>query len=233
VTPFDDVMPPDEATIKAYLSNHLRGARAEAFEAFCLEHPEFSRRVEMDLYLTKGLRHIRDASAAKSTRPARRFGFAVAAGLTAVVACGLLLVSRAHPLGLTAYRSATDVPAALLTGPRVGITLVSLREPATEHRVVVPAGAAVVALRVMPNSAAGASGYAIGVALESALIARSVTLDGLKADNDGFIEIYLPVADIVGHTLRVAVMAAPALGTAPLELRLRVATDPSTPDATH
>lgn len=233
MTQFDDLLPPDDATVRAYLSNRLQGARAEAFEAFCLGHPEFSRRVEMDLYLTKGLRHLRDESAAKSIRPARRIGFAMAAALTAVVACGLLLLARAHPLALTAYRTATDVPAALLAGPRVGITLVSLREPATEHRVVVPAGAGVVALRVMPNSAAGAAGYAIRVALDSALIARSVRLDGLKADNDGFIEVYLPVADIVGHTLRVTVTPAPTPGTAPLELRLRVATDPSTPDATH
>ncbi len=197
MTRFDDLMPPDEATVRAYLSNHLQGPRAEAFEAFCLGHPEFSRRVEMDLYLTTGLRRIREASVADSTRPSRRIGLAMAAGLTTVVACGLLLLSRTHPLALTAYRAATDVPAALRSGPRVGITLVSLREPTVEHRVIVPAGAGVIALRVMPNSVAGASGYAIGVALESTVIARSATVDGLQADHDGFIEIYLPVAYIV------------------------------------
>jgi hypothetical protein len=231
--PFNDQTPPDEATVRAYLVNTLDAARAEAFEDYCLGHPDFARRVEMDLYLTTGFRQIHKASAVQRTRPARRVLFAVAAGLTLIVVCGLLLLLRSHPLPLVAYRSAADVPSALLSGPRVSITLVSLRERSTEHRVVAPQDTGVFALRVMPDSPPGASGYAMGVAFESALIARSVTVDNLKADNDGFVEIYLPVAAIVGHTLRVTVTSAPGSGTPPLVFRLRVAPSASTPDETR
>jgi len=230
VTPFDDQTSPDEATVRAYLVNILDAARAVAFEDYCLEHPDFARRVEMDLYLTRGFRHIEEASAVQRTRSPRRVMFVVAASLTFIVVCGLLLL-RTHPLTLVAYRAAPDIPSALRSGPRVSITLVSLREGSTGHRVVAPQDIGVLALRVMPDSPPGPSGYMMGVALESAIIARSVTVDKLKADNDGFVEIYLPLAAAVGHTLRVTVTPAPGPGTPPLVFRLRVATPFSTPDA--
>lgn len=152
--------------------------------------------------------------------------------LTGIVACGLFLLLRTHPLPLTAYRSVTEVPPALLSGPRVGITLVSLREPTAEHRVVVPQGAGALRVRAMPNSPASAAGYAIGITLQTAVIARSVTIDGLKPDNDGFVEIYLPVAAIAGHSLRVTVTSTQLPGSAPLEFRLRVASASNASNAT-
>jgi hypothetical protein len=233
VTQLYDLRRPDEATVRAYLANRLPGGRTEAFEAYCLGHPEFAQRVEMDLYLRTGLRHVPPATALERTRPARRRLFAMAACLSAAAACGLLLLLRTHPLPLTAYRSATDVPVALLSGPRPDLTLVSLRARTAEHRVVVPAGAGVLTLRVLPDSPAGASGYALGVALESTMIARAVTVDKLKTDNDGFIAVYLPVAGIVGHRLRVTVTAAPPTGMPPLEFRLGVVSASGTPDETR
>lgn len=233
MTPFEDQTSPDEATVRAYLVNILDAARAVAFEDYCLGHPHFARRVEMDLYLTRGFRHIQEASAAQRTRPTRRVMSAVAASLTLALVCGLLLLLRTHPLTLVAYRSAPEVPSALRAGPRVSITLVSLRERSPEHQVVAPQVTGVLALRVMPDSPPGPSGYRMRVALESAIIARSVTVDKLKADNDGFVEIYLPLAAVVGHTLRVTVAPAPGPGMPPLVFRLRVATPFSTPDATR
>jgi hypothetical protein len=233
VTPFEDQTSPDEATVRAYLVNILDAARAVAFEDYCLGHPHFARRVEMDLYLTRGFRHLQEANALQRTHPPRRVMFAVAASLTVIVVCGLLLLLGTHPLTLVAYRSAPDVPSALRSGPRVSVTLVSLRERSTEHRVVAPQDTGVLALRVMPDSPPGPSGYMMEVGLESAIIARSVTVDKLKADNDGFVEIYLPLAAVVGHTLRVAVTPAPGPGTPPLVFRLRVAAPFSTPDETR
>jgi hypothetical protein len=232
LTPFDEQTSPDEATVRAYLVNILDTARALAFEDYCLGHPHFARRVEMDLYLTRGFRHIQEASAVQRTRPPRHVMFAVAASLTLIVVCALLLL-HTHPLTLVAYRAAPDVPSALRSGPGVSITLVSLRERSREHQVVSPQDTGVLALRVMPDSPPGPSGYVMGVALESAVIARSVTVDKLKADNDGFVEIYLPLAAVVGHTLRVTVTPAPGPRTPPLVFRLRVATPFSTPDATR
>ena len=71
---------PDEATVRAYLRNRLQGARAEAFETYCLSHPEFSRRVEMDVYLTQGLKHSAAAGSAECARPVHRITLAIAAG---------------------------------------------------------------------------------------------------------------------------------------------------------
>jgi hypothetical protein len=134
---------------------------------------------------------------------------------------------------MTAYRSATDIPAALLSGPRVGLTLVSLRERTAEHRVMVPEGTGVLVLRVMPDSPAGPSGYAIAVAPESALMNRPVSVDGLQADSDGFVKVYLPVAAIVGRTLRVTVTPEPAPDAPALEFRLRIARSSGTSDETR
>jgi hypothetical protein len=231
--PFDEQTSPDEATVRAYLVNILSAARAVAFEDYCLGHPHFARRVEMDLYLTRGFRHIQEASVMQRTRLPRRVMFAVAASLTLIVVCGLLLLWGTHPLTLVAYRSAPDVPSALRSDPRVSVTLVSLRGRSSEHRVVAPQDTGVLALRVMPDSPPGPSGYRMGVALESAIIVRSVTVDKLQADNDGFVEIYLPLTAVVGHTLRVTVTPAPNPGRPRLVFRLRVATPFSTPDETR
>ncbi len=147
--------------------------------------------------------------------------------------CGLLLFTRSHPLPLVAYRSATDVPAAFLSGPRLGITLIRLRDGPKEHRVVAPQGTGILSVRVMPDSLSGPSGYAIKVAFDASMIARAVTVDNLKADRDGFVEIYLPVADVVGHTLKVTVTPAPSQGTTPLSFRLQVASSSNTSDETR
>jgi hypothetical protein len=66
-------------------------------------------------------------------------------------------------------------------------------------------------------------GYAVKVALEPWVIPRSVTLDNLHADADGYIELYLPLADLAGRTLRVTVTSSPPMGEEPLSFRLQVA----------
>jgi hypothetical protein len=230
VTDFDDHTPPDDAAVKAYLANTLDAARAEAFETYCLRHPDFARRVEADLYLKTGLRKLEEPGPVQRIRPGRGVMVAAAAGLTLIVICGLLLFTRSHPLALAAYRSTTDVPAALLSGPRLGITLIRLREGPKEHRVVAPQGTGILSVRVMPDSSPGPSGYAMEVAFDASVIARSVRVDKLKADSDGFVQIYLPVADVVGHTLKVTVTPAPAEGATPLSFRLQVASASNTPD---
>jgi hypothetical protein len=233
VTGNDEYTPPDEATVSAYLANTLDAGQAEAFEAYCLRHPDFARRVESDLYLRKGLRQIQEPAVGQRARSGRWVTVAAAAGLTLIVACGLLLFSRAHPLALAAYRSASDVPAAFLSGPRLGITLIRLREGPKEHRIVAPQGTGVLTVRVMPDSPPGPSGYAMEIAFASSVVARSVTVDKLKADPDGFVEIYLPVAAVVGHTLKVTVTPAPTQGGTPLSFRLQVASSSNTPDEIH
>ena len=85
-------LPPDEATVAAYLSNQLPEPQAEAFEMYCLDHPEFARMVELDLTMKRGLREIgmRDLKPRAALR--YRPPWAIAAALAAVIGCGLLWV---------------------------------------------------------------------------------------------------------------------------------------------
>jgi hypothetical protein len=214
---------PDEATVAAYLANRLDSTRAEAFEAYCLRHPEFARRVELELSLKVGLKQLQGQDRVRQAGQRRRIVLAIAASLVLVVGCGLLLLPRAHLGGLTAYRSATEVPSQLFAGPRVSATLIRLREGSEVRRVIAPPGAGVLRLRVSPDAPPGRLGYAVKVALEPRVIPRSVTLDNLHADADGYIEMYLPLADLAGRTLRVTVTSSPSMGEEPLSFRLQVA----------
>jgi hypothetical protein len=214
--------PPDEATVAAYLSNRLDPSRAEDFEAYCLRHPDFARRVELDLFLKVGFKQIQAPDRVRRAGQRRRTMLAIAAGLILVVGCGLLLLRTVHPGALLAYRSAREVPASLLSGPRVSVTLIRLRGDSAVHRIVAPRRAGALAVRVAPDSPPGPLGYTMRVALESAVIPRSVTLDNLRPDADGYIEMYLPLATLAGQTLRIAVNPSPAKGTQPLSFRLQV-----------
>ena len=216
----------DEATVAAYLSNRLDPDRAEAFEAYCLSHPDFARRVELDVFLKVGMKQLHAPSPARHAGHRRRTGLAIAAGLTLIVGCGLVLLSRTHLGALSAYRSATEVPSQLLAGPRVSATLIRLRGDSTVRRVTAPRGAGVLRVRVAPDSPPGSLGYAIGVALEPRIIGRSVTLDNLHTDADGYIEMYLPLSAVAGQTLKVTVASSPATGEAPISFRLQVAYPP-------
>jgi hypothetical protein len=223
---------PDEATVAAYLANRLDAPRAEAFEEYCLRHPEFARRVELDLSLKTGLAQMLESDRKGRARPGRRAMVAIAAGLVLAVGCGLVFFAREHSGGLVAYRTVTEVPAQILTGPRISITLIRLREGSSVHRIVAPQGAGMLTVRVLPDSPPGAQGYAIAVVPESAVIAKPVTVDGLRVGADGYIRIYLPVAALVGRTLKVTVTPSPSSGGEPLSFRLQVAYPQNTPAVT-
>ena len=105
----DEQDAPDQATVTAYLADRLGPTDAEAFEAYCLRHPEFARRVELDLILKVGLRQTRAPDPVQRTRHLRRMVLAIAAGLVLVVGGGLLLLAPVHPGALLVYRSATEV----------------------------------------------------------------------------------------------------------------------------
>ena len=223
---------PDEATVAAYLANRLDSTRAEAFEAYCLRHPDFARRVEMDLLFKVGLGQTQRPVRTRRTDHRWRIGLAIAAGLILVVGCGLLLLSRERPGASLGYRSTTEVPALLLSGPRVSITLIRLRGDSAVHRVIAPRGAGVLAVRVAPDSPPGRLGYAMRIALEPRVMPRSVTLTDLHADADGYVAVYLPLAGLVGQTLRITLNPSPPMDSETLSFRLQVAYAESMPAAT-
>lgn len=221
--------PPDQATVAAYLSNRLAASDAEAFEIYCLRHPDFARQVELDLQFRTGLQQIQKTEQRRHTGRRRHALFALAACLALVVCGSLLLLPRIHPAALLAYRSMTEVPPTLLAGPRVSMTLIRVRDGTAAHTLAAPRGAGILAVRIAPDSPPGRLGYTLGIGPESTIVSKPTMLDGLHPDADGYINVYLPVAAVVGHTLRITVNPAPAVGTDALSFRLQVAYAEDTP----
>jgi hypothetical protein len=214
--------PPDQATVAAYLSNRLDSSDAEAFEIYCLRHPEFARHVELDLQFKLGLQQIQKTDPVRHTGRRRGILFAIAACVVLVVCATLLLIPRVAPGALLAYRSTTEVPQSLLAGPRVSATLIRVRNGTAAHRIPAPRGAGILAVRIAPDSPPGRLGYILGIAPESVVISRPTTLDDLHPDADGYINVYLPIAAAVGRTLRITVNPSPTTGADPISFRLQV-----------
>jgi hypothetical protein len=225
----DDLpLPPDEATVAAYLGNQLPEPQAEAFEMYCLDHPAFARMVELDLTMKRGLREIRKHDLKPRAAVRYRSPWALAAGLAAVVACGLLLAWSHWRDSLVAYRSPSEVPLQLRAGAHVGVTLLRLRGSDATHRTTVPRGSGVLELKIYPDTSAGQEGYSAGIALDSLVGKRSVVLNHLRADEDGFLALYLPLSDVVGHTLNITLTTDADRSAAPapaFRLQLVPATD--------
>jgi hypothetical protein len=205
------VLPPDEATVAAYLGNQLPEPQAEAFEIYCLDHPEFARKVELDLWFKRGLREI-------GIRPRTAFRFpqpwTMAASLGAVVLCGLLLLAWSYRhVGLIAYHNPGEMPLQLRTGIHFDVTLVRLRGPDATHRVVAPRGNGVLDLKIFPDTSSGQQGYTAAIRLDSGLGSRPVIVKQLRTDANGFLEVYLPLSEVVGHTLTIS-LASDADGAA-------------------
>jgi hypothetical protein len=221
-------LPPDEATVVAYLGNQLSEAQAEAFEIYCLDHPEFARMVELDLTMKRGLREIgmRDLKPRAALR--YRPPWAMAAGLAAVIGCGLLLVWSPWRDSLVTYLNPSEVPLQLRAGVHVGVTLLRLRGSDATHRVVVPRRTGVLELKIYPDTSAGRDGYSAGIALDSIVGRRSAVLHPLHADADGFLELYLPLSEVVGHTLKITLSSDVDSSAAPapaFRLQVVAATD--------
>ena len=83
------------------------------------------------------------------------------------------------------------------------MTFLRLRGSDAAHRLVVPRRTGVLQLKIYPDTASGRDGYSAGIALDSIVGTRSVALDRLRTDADGFLELYLPLSDVVGHTLNI------------------------------
>jgi hypothetical protein len=214
--------PPDEATMADYFANRLASARAEEFEAYCLRHPDFARQVELDLILKLGFKQLTQTQAVRRATHRRRISLAIAAGLALIVGCGLLLLHRAQPGNLIAYRMMEEMPLSVRSGPRMGVTLIRVRQAAPVHRIVAPREGGILTLRVAPDLPPGLLGYVIGVALEPGVGSRATTLDKLKPDADGYVDVYLPFASLAGHTVQINLSQSPPEGAEPLIFHLEV-----------
>jgi hypothetical protein len=87
--------------IDKYIAGRLGESEAEAFEEYCLAHPEFARRVEYEQRLKAGITQIAQGSTAEFVRSNHplRWSLAAAAGLLLAVFSIFYLWN--HPLAVT------------------------------------------------------------------------------------------------------------------------------------
>ncbi len=197
-------LPPDETTVAAYLGNQLPESQAEAFEIYCLNHPDFARKVELDLCMKRGLREI--GTRGLESRPVFRFRpqWAIAASLAAVIIGSVLLLGWSHwHAGLITYRNLNEVPLELRTGVQFDVTMLRLRGADAVHRVAAPRGNGVLKLKIFPDTSPGPQGYSAAIVRDSIVNSRAVVLNQLHPDADGYLELYMPLSDVVGHKLKI------------------------------
>ncbi len=150
----------------------------------------------------------------------RRIVLGMAAAGVLIVGGSLLALQRGRIGPLSAYRSEREVPRQLMAGPRVSATLIRLRDGSDVHRITTPRGAGVVRLRFAADTPPDPLGYSVHVALEPRVLPRSVSLENLHPDNDGYLEMYLALSDLAGRTLHVTVTPASPQGPKPLSFRV-------------
>ena len=88
--------------IDPYVAGRLGEAEAQAFEEYCLAHPEFAKQVEYEQRLKAGIAQVARGSTAEFVRSNHplRWSLAAAAGLLLAIASIFYLWN--HPLGITA-----------------------------------------------------------------------------------------------------------------------------------
>lgn len=144
----------NQALIDQYVAGHLGEQEAEAFETYCLEHPEFARQVEAEQLLKAGVAQVARASPqefAASRATSWRWQLALAASV--VVAIGIVLYSWAPGAGTApaVLMAAVDQPAggrvlrlAMVRGAdampvlptgRARVEIVGLFEPGLDYTV--------------------------------------------------------------------------------------------------
>lgn len=195
---------PGEAVVADYLANRLNEAEALAFEHYCLEHPDFARDVERELALKTGLRQVYQPAEQVNSlirkRTFTRWPLALAASV-AIIVCAVLAFEYSinKRTTLVAFTSTVDIPDKLRRSAVSHVTLVRLRgtEAATLASVSVNG---MIDMRLLPDIAAGASGYSLQIAAEAPSATKPLLLQHLKPDADGYLRIYLPANPMIGRS---------------------------------
>jgi hypothetical protein len=200
---------PGEGLVADYLANRLNEAEAQAFELYCLEHPDFAREVEGELALKTGLREAHKSVAKVSAlTPRRRVGrwpLAFAATV-AVLASAFLIVQHLmeRPTPLVAFASTADVPDSLRRSVVSHVSLLRVRgiDPSTQVSV---AANSVVEIRLLPDLDSKSGDYTIQISAESASSIKPLTVRNLRPEVDGFLQFYLPASQMLGRTWSISV----------------------------
>jgi hypothetical protein len=189
--------PPGQNVISAYLANRLTETEAQAFEQYCLEHPDFASDVERDLQLKVGLAQIQPQVPRAMTRPQSWWPLALAASIVLAALGFLLLRSEQAPPTLFAFRAISALPATLHNAPITRAALVQTRGNQSTTRVIASADG-VVELRFPANDGSQNTEYTVEIAPESPSGTQPLALNGLKSGPDGYLSVYLPARQMVG-----------------------------------
>src|SRR5277367_2898948 len=123
---------PGDGAVADYLANRLSEAEAQAFELYCLSHPDFARHVEREIALKTGVRQAQELFAASNVplqnRSHNRWPLALAASIAVFISAAVVyqFSMRPHP-GLVAFRSPTELTEELRHAAVSEVRLVRVR----------------------------------------------------------------------------------------------------------
>jgi hypothetical protein len=200
---------PGEAVVADYLANRLSDAEAQAFEIYCLEHPDFAREVERELAIKTGMRQAHQSVAQVSVpthkRRYRRWPLTLAASVVALASAVLIVqyVIDKRP-ALVAFSSTTDVPDQLKRSAVSQVWLVRVRGNSAATQVSAPA-AGVVEIRLLPGKDSKSGDYSVQISAEPPSSTKPLTVRHLKQATDGYLQLYVPAKQMLGRTWLISV----------------------------
>jgi hypothetical protein len=192
-----------------YLANRLSESEAQAFEHYCLEHPDFARNVERELALKTGLRqaHPSDAQVGVPTHKRRylRWPLALAASVS-VLASAVLVIqySKDKQPPLLAFTSTVDIPDQLRRSSVSQVGLVRMRGNDAVTQVSVSANG-LVEIQLLPDLSSKSGGYSLQIAAESGSSTKPLTVEHLRPADNGYLQLYVPSNQMIGRTWLISV----------------------------
>jgi hypothetical protein len=202
---------PAQATVADYLANRLGEAEAQAFEHYCLEHPDFAREVEQDLQLKIGLAQVHRGTASRDVHARRRgrtgWPVALAASLVLVVCAGTFIEYWiGKPATLIVFATTADIPDRLRHSPLLQVTLMQMRGGAAAKEALAPVDG-VIEIRVLPDFQVNAGSYSLQIVADPASPKTAVSVRNLVPSPDGYLQVYLPAGPMIGRTWLISVAA--------------------------
>lgn len=195
---------PGESVIADYLANRLSEAEAQAFEQYCLQHPDFARDVERELALKTGMRQAHQSVAPVRVpthkRRYRQWAFALAA-CVAVLGSAVLVIqySKDTQPSLVAFTSTIDIPDQLRGSAISEIRVVRMRGNDAVTQVSASANG-LVEIRLLPSLSSKSGGYSLQIADESGPSTKPLTVRNLRPAPDGYLQLYVPASQMIGRT---------------------------------
>jgi hypothetical protein len=124
---------------------------------------------------------------------------ALAASVVLVVFALLIVRTMVQQPTLMAFRSTNDLPKSLHGAPISRTTLVRFRGGDTWTTVYVPVDG-VIEVRLLPNLVGDASEYSLHATSESPDRENPLIINDLKTADDGYLHVYFPARQMIGHT---------------------------------